>query len=170
MFVSSTPIMIFMQNWHPSKEFRVNLKKIRNHFFVHLESFHGFFSVFFKFCIDLCGFFLFFFFVIFESLRLFIGFVWKLTGLKHFIWILIMFCIEIFRLIDKLCMFFLWFLANRIKISMMDAEWNKNKKLCCVSAIELPMNMNATNFTTNSFASSQTRMLAQKNRQRIRPF
>jgi hypothetical protein len=34
----------------------------------------------------------------------------------------------------------------------------------------LMVHTNGTNFTTNSFTSSQTRILAQKNRQRIRPF
>jgi hypothetical protein len=34
----------------------------------------------------------------------------------------------------------------------------------------LMVHTNGTNFTTNSFTSFQTRILAQKNRQRIRPF
>jgi hypothetical protein len=41
---------------------------------------------------------------------------------------------------------------------------NRQKKNC------LMVHTNTTNFTTNSFTSFQTRILAQKNRQRTRPF
>jgi hypothetical protein len=49
-------------------------------------------------------------------------------------------------------------------------QHNKNLIVVMERLRKVMVHTNATNFTTNSFTSLQTRILAQKNRQRIRPF